>query len=423
MTEGLPPWTGEQPVRPPWLDDEPTTGPMPGPVFVPDAYAPPALPAPPAPQAGTSWWKPALLGGLVGALVAAPVALGVAAALDDDPAPAPASAVPVAGSNLELRGEPLDIQGVLGVVQPGVVSIDTELTTTGPFGNPQRGQAAGSGMVIEADGTVLTNAHVIEGATSITVNLADGRSAEADLLGSIPSSDVALVRIKDVEALDTVTFGSSTDLRVGDDVVAVGNALNLTGTPTVTTGIVSAKDRSVETETGVVLDSLVQTDAAINQGNSGGPLVDATGKVIGVNTAIAGGAENIGFAIAIDALKPLIERIKAGDGDLGARPFLGVSTADLSGVNPDVLQNLGVSRTDGAFVAEVTPGSGAAEAGLETGDVILSIDGERVRTTADVGRVVAGGDPGDTVEIGYERNGEERTVTATLGSTAEDQGG
>nr|MBA3304210.1 trypsin-like peptidase domain-containing protein [Acidimicrobiia bacterium] len=282
---------------------------------------------------------------------------------------------------------------------------------------------AGSGMVIEADGTVLTNAHVIEGATSITVNLADGRSAEADLLGSIPSSDVALVRIKGVEALDTVTLGSSTDLRVGDDVVAVGNALNLTGTPTVTTGIVSAKDRSVETETGVVLDSLVQTDAAINQGNSGGPLVDATGKVIGVNTAIAGGAENIGFAIAIDALKPLIERIKAGDGDLGARPFLGVSTADLSGVNPDVLQNLGVSRTDGAFVAEVTPGSGAAEAGLETGDVILSIDGERVRTTADVGRVVAGGDPGDTVEIGYERNGEERTVTATLGSTAEDQGG
>jgi S1-C subfamily serine protease len=160
----------------------------------------------------------------------------------------------------------------------------------------------------------------------------------------------------------------------------------------------------------MTLRDLVQTDAAINPGNSAGPLVDASGAVIGVNTAIAQGAENIGFAIAIDAVRPLIEDIRGG-----AVPFLGVGTLDLDGIDPDVREDLGVDR-DGALISEVEPGSGAEAAGLRARDLIVGIDGEEVDESSDVRAAVAAAEPGDTVEVRYVRDGEERTATATLGS-------
>jgi S1-C subfamily serine protease len=174
-------------------------------------------------------------------------------------------------------------------VRPGVVSINVEGTTVDAQGNVRQGQGAGSGMVIEPGGLVLTNAHVIEGATSISVTLADGSRRPADLVGSLPQDDVALVQIRDGGTFPVVQLGASSTMEVGDDVVAVGNALNLGESPTVTTGILSATGRTVGAEGGITLDQLLQTDAAINPGNSGGPLVDARGMVIGVNTAIAGG--------------------------------------------------------------------------------------------------------------------------------------
>jgi serine protease Do len=334
----------------------------------------------------------------------------VLAADEDDEPPEPVAAPAVAGSNLELRGEPLDVQGVLQAVQEGVVSIRTEVRQQGIFGT-QTGQAAGSGMIIDESGLVLTNAHVVRGASSITVSLQNGASLEGDVVGAIRAADVALVQIDPGnQRLSPVRLGSSDALRVGDDVVAVGNALNLGEAPTVTTGIVSATDRSVPAQDGVTLRDLVQTDAAINPGNSGGPLVDASGAVIGVNTAIAQGAENIGFAIAIDAVKPLIEDIRAG-----SVPFLGVATLDLDGIDRDVRENLGADR-EGALVSEVEPGSGAEAAGLRPRDLIVGIDGEAVTNSADVRALVAAADPGDTVEIRYVRDGEERTASATLGS-------
>ena len=396
-----PPSRAEEPTRPPWL------GPPPGP--------PPLLgpPPPPAPAKGSSggWWRPALIGGLVGALVATTVSAAVVLAADEDDAPRePVAAPAVAGSNLELRGEPLDVQGVLQAVQEGVVSIRTEVRQQGFFGT-QTGEAAGSGMIIDESGLVLTNAHVVRGATSIKVNLRNGASLDGDVVGAIRAADIALVQIHPGNTpLSPVRLGSSDALRVGDDVVAVGNALNLGEAPTVTTGIVSATDRSVPSQDGVTLRDLVQTDAAINPGNSGGPLVDASGAVIGVNTAIAQGAENIGFAIAIDAVKPLIEDIRAG-----SVPFLGVATLDMDGIDPDVRENLGADR-DGALVTEVEPGSGAEAAGLKPQDLITEINGEAVENSADVRAVVAAADPGDTVEIHYVRNGEEHTASATLGS-------
>jgi S1-C subfamily serine protease len=348
------------------------------------------------------------VGGLVGALVATAISAAVVLAADDDPSPVAEPAI--AGSNLELRGEPLDVQGVLQAVQDGVVSIETEVVRSGPFGS-RTGAAAGSGMIIDASGLVLTNAHVVEGASSIRVNLSNGKTLDGELVGAIRASDVALVQLeRGDEALRPVRLGSSDALRVGDDVVAVGNELNLGETPTVTTGIVSATDRSVPAANGVVLRDLVQTDAAINPGNSGGPLVDASGAVIGVNTAIAQGAENIGFAIAIDAVRPLIEDIRGG-----AVPFLGVGTLDLDGIDPDVREDLGVNE-DGALVSEVEPGSAAEAAGLRARDVIVAIDGEEVDESSDVRAVVAAAEPGDTIEVRYVRNGEERTATATLGS-------
>jgi S1-C subfamily serine protease len=280
----------------------------------------------------------------------------------------------------------------------------------GVFGT-ETGASAGSGMIIDDSGLVLTNAHVVRGASSIRVNLRNGATLDGDVVGAIPDADIALVQIDGAEQpLTPVRLGSSDALRVGDDVVAVGNALNLGEAPTVTTGIVSATDRSVPAQNGVTLRDLVQTDAAINPGNSGGPLVDASGAVIGVNTAIASGAENIGFAIAIDAVRPLIEDIRRG-----AVPYLGVATLDLEGVDPDVRENLGADR-GGALVSEVEPGSGAEAAGLRPRDVIVSIDGEPVTGSADVRAAVAAAEPGDTVEVGYVRGGDERTATATLGS-------
>jgi putative serine protease PepD len=390
----------EDPTRPAWLLtdpagvlDEPTvTGP-----FEPvPSMTPPSAPAPPPPERGSpSTRRAALMGGLAGAVVAALVALAVVAITDDDSAAPSPLGPPVAVAN----GQGLDVHAVLGAVQDAVVAINVEGTSQ--FGGAVRG--AGSGMVIEADGLILTNNHVIDGATTITVTLADGRDVDADLVGSIPSNDVALVQARAVSELETVSFGSSSDLRVGDPVVAIGNALGLGGTPSVTAGIVSALGREIEQP--IRLQDLIQTDAAIYPGNSGGPLVNAGGEVVGVNTAVAanetgGGAENLGFAISIDQLKPLIDELKQGGGDVVAGAFLGVRSGDLDAVPPAILDRLGIDRDSGAFVQEVVSGSAAEDA----------------ETAADVAEIIAGHEPGDRVEITIERDGRQRTLRATLGS-------
>jgi S1-C subfamily serine protease len=360
---------------------------------------------------------PALVGALVGALVAAAVAGGIVNARERTTSTQP---VAVARASSRLGGAKLDIHGVLAAVQPGVVSIGVEGTQTnglrtGTF------QAAGSGMVIEADGLVLTNAHVVNGANKITVSLSDGRELDADLVGSMPSNDVALVKIRNVSKLAVVRFGKSAALQVGDAVVAVGNALNLGSTPTVTTGIVSALHRSIQAEAGVQLDNLIQTDAAINPGNSGGPLVDPNGEVIGVNTAIAGCtqngcSQNIGFALSIDSVVPLIDKLRTGGGEVRGGAFLGVSSSDLGDVVPEVRDRFGITRTSGAFVQQVVPGSGADQAGLQAGDVITEVDGRTVKGAADVGAIIQDHKPGDKVQLVYERNGKSTTTSATLGS-------
>jgi S1-C subfamily serine protease len=312
------------------------------------------------------------------------------------------------------------VASVLQSVQHGVVAIDVEGTQNG---GARSFSAAGTGMIIDSTGLILTNAHVVENAFSIKVSLYDGKQYDADLVGRSTGSDVALVQARGVSGLEPVKFGASKDLQVGDDVVAVGNALNLGATPTVTTGIVSALNRSITADNGENLDALIQTDAAINHGNSGGPLVNASGEVIGINTAVAADGQNIGFAISIDSVQSLIQKLRSGGGDVKASAFLGVTSSDLGNVLAQVLQRLGVTAKEGAFISAVVPGSGAEGAGLQPGDVITEIDGRSVKGSADVKTIVEDQKPGGQVEIRYQRDGQTKTGRATLGSKEVQQSG
>ncbi|MGB3410582.1 MAG: trypsin-like peptidase domain-containing protein [Microthrixaceae bacterium] len=351
--------------------------------------------------------RAALIGGLVGAIIAG----GVVGAALWDRGPVAPTATPVATSgtqrpSAQIAGESLDIRSILAKVGPSVVSIHT---------GTRQGDAAGSGIIINKDGLVLTNAHVIDGATSIEVDLNDGRSATATVVGSVVDNDVALVSVKGLDGLTPAVLGSSSDLQVGDAVVAIGNALNLGEAPSVTTGIVSALGRSLQSPTGATLTDLIQTDAAINPGNSGGALVNSKGEVVGVNTAILADAQNIGFALSIDSIKTIIDDVVAGRSVNVKRPLLGVETLDVSMVDPEVIQRFDISATAGAFVQRVTNGTGAEAAGIQPGDVITELDGRRVRSAADVSQAIKSRKPGDKVKITIERGQSTKSVTATLG--------
>ncbi len=304
----------------------------------------------------------------------------------------------------------LDIQKILDIARPSVVTIQTG----GPdslFGS------AGTGVVISEDGLILTNAHVIEGAGgSITVRFNDGTSSAAELVGASTGDDIALIKA-DQAGLTPAKLGSSANLLVGDPVVAIGNALNLGGDPSVTSGIVSAKDREIS-DGSVSLDNLIQTDAAINPGNSGGPLVNANGEVVGINTAIIQGAQNIGFSIAIDSVQELIQKLQTGGGDLTPdTPVLGITTVDVS--SPDIPQEFkdqfGITVDQGAIVVSVDPKSGAGTAGVQEGDVVVAFDGDTVTGSTQLTKLVRARKPGDQVSVEVEREGQRQTFTVTLG--------
>ena len=318
--------------------EQPTVEMSPGGPSEPLPPPPPTQPVPAPKGRGTK--RAALLGGVAGAVIAALVVGGVAITRDSSSstsssapvtstAPSESSGGSSGSSGSGSQSAPtsssaqsptgpegvapaMDIRAVLRKVEPSVVAIETGLVSQngGIFG-----RGAGTGVIISDDGLVLTNNHVIEQAGSIKVKLADGRELNADLVGSSPADDVALIKIRDVSGLTAAELGNSSDLEVGDEVVAIGNALDLEGTPTVTRGIVSALNRSIDAGN-ESLSNLIQTDAAINPGNSGGPLVNAAGQVVGIDTAIVDGSQNIGFAIAIDSIKPLITDLKNGGGDV-----------------------------------------------------------------------------------------------------------
>jgi putative serine protease PepD len=370
----------------------------------------PASPAsPPASDAHRRKW------GWPVALVITAAAAGVCggvvgASINDNNTTASASTaspVQITRAADKLSDKSLDVAGVVEKVSPSVVTITSELGATSQQG---AGEAVGTGIVLTADGEVITNAHVVDGATSVHVRLAGERDPhDADVVGIDTNNDLALLKVKGVSGLTPATLAAPDSVQLGDDVVAIGFALNLDGGPSVTRGIVSALDRTLESENGV-LDGLIQTDAAISSGNSGGPLVNAQGEVIGMNTAVARSdnsvaANNIGFAISVKEIQNQLDNLKSGEGTNGSQikqGFLGVS-----------LQ----TRTDGgqgALVAEVTDGSPAANAGLKTGDVVISVDGNDINGPEGLGAAIRDHKPGDSVEITYVRDGQEHTITVKL---------
>ncbi len=276
---------------------------------------------------------------------------------------------------------------------------------------PRFEQSGGSGFLISNDGYILTNYHVIEDATRIRVNLSgDRRNYEAKVVGSDPSTDLALIKIDIDSRLPYLTLGNSDSIRVGDWVLAVGNPLNYEHT--VTVGVVSAKGRRLSTGLGardVNLDDFIQTDAAINFGNSGGPLVNVRGEVIGVNTAISSVGQGIGFAVPINIVRNVIDQLK--ETGKVARGFLGIQ---LGQITPDLQEAWGLDSDEGAIVQSVTEGLPAEAAGVQRGDIIVAVDGEKVETTDQVVRMVSGKRPGAVVALTVLRGGKKMVIKAEL---------
>jgi S1-C subfamily serine protease len=344
----------------------------------------------------------AIAGGLVGALVAG----GVFVALDDGGGTTTRiiqqSSPTIDRASTNVEGDTLDIASIIARAEPAIVAITTD-------DGPESGNGgAGTGFVISADGFIVTNNHVVDSADRIEVSFPNGDQHRADVVGSDPSVDLAVLKV-DANGLAAVELGNSDQVQVGDRVIAIGNALALEGGLSVTQGILSGLDRTVPEENGAVLVGVIQTDAAINPGNSGGPLLDAQGRVIGINTATANPqfAQNVGFAIPISKALPVIDDLRNGR----TPAFLGVATQT---VTPAIARELDLSVDHGAYVSEVTGGTPADDAGIERGDVILQIGGVAINGSDDVQSAVRTHRPGDTVQVVVDRDGETHTLQAEL---------
>jgi S1-C subfamily serine protease len=285
---------------------------------------------------------------------------------------------------------------------------------TPPSTQVERG--TGSGFIVEADGMILTNAHVVDGADQVTVTLKDGRNFTGRVLGTDPVTDVAVVKI-DANGLPVAELGDSNQLQPGEWAIAIGNPLGLDNT--VTAGIISATDRS-SAQVGVPdrRVGFIQTDAAINPGNSGGPLLNEQGQVVGMNTAIIGGAQGLGFAIPINTAQRIADELIA-DGRV-EHPYIGIEMATItpqlkSTLNSDPNSQLTVEEDEGVLVVRVMPNSPAATAGIRAGDVILRIGNETVSDSETVQRVVENSGIGQDLAVELRRNGENRTLTLRPG--------
>jgi serine protease Do len=302
------------------------------------------------------------------------------------------------------------ITDVVDQVNPAVVSIVVGTVSYNWFMQPVPSEAAGSGIIIDARGYIITNNHVIEDSTSITVSLTDGRSFDATLIGTDPSTDLAVIKING-DNLPTASFGNSSILRVGEWVVAIGNALALEGGPTVTVGVVSAIGRTIEVDSETTLYNLIQTDAAINPGNSGGPLINLNGEVIGINTAKISSVEvsGVGFAISADSALPVIDELITKG--YVSRPYLGIS---LVTVTPAIVRNYDLNIDKGALIYYLNPGTPASNAGLRPGDVITVFDDIEIETADDVILAIRNHSIGDTVQIKFYRGSSLLIVSVTL---------
>ena len=296
---------------------------------------------------------------------------------------------------------------------PSVVQISTDTVSISLYNRivPQTG--VGSGIIIDKLGNILTNNHVVEGADLVTVTLNDGRSYPATLVGSDNITDLAVIKISAAK-LTPAKFGRSSELQVGEDVIAVGHALGLKGGPTVSKGVVSALERTIQIDPQKAMVDLIQTDASINPGNSGGPLANSRGEVIGINTAIIDDSNGIGFAINIDDAHVVVDQILASGNVL--RGFLGITPFN---VTDSIREQINLPVADGVVIAGVVSGFPAEKSGLQSEDVIVMLNEDSIENAGDLSKFLLNNPPGSEVEVRFYRNGELRKVDIVLADKPE----
>ncbi|MBK5233406.1 MAG: trypsin-like peptidase domain-containing protein [Thermoleophilia bacterium] len=392
---------------------------------------------------GSKSFRNTLFAALLGGLVVAVLGFGAVSAgligKNETTTQTVASTTPVSNDTedpgLVNRIYEEDSKGVGFITASGVRAEASPFDPLGQGGGT--GTATGSGFLIDKEGHMVTNNHVVEGSQDITVTLGDSdASYDAEVVGTDPSTDLALLKVDAPEdSMDPLAIGDSGDAKVGDPVVAIGNPFGLDRT--VTTGIVSALQREIQSTTDYSISNVIQTDAAINPGNSGGPLINTDGEVIGVNSQIAtggsgstGGSVGIGFAIPSDTVKDVVDQLK--DGGEVEHAFLGVSGATLS---PDIADALNLDIESGVLIQEATKDGPAAKAGIEGGDTPVTIEGTKVLTGGDVITAVDGDEVtsmeevvalineakvGDSITITVDRDGESKDFDVTLGARPDD---
>jgi len=332
----------------------------------------------------------------------------IVSACNDDPAPGDA-ATPAPSS----ATAPTSTVELIERLRPSVVHILSEAATLDVFGQVVPSAGVGTGFIIDEAGHIVTNNHVVstddgEAAQDITVTLSDGSKHDAAIVGRDPPTDVAVLKIE-ADGLQSIVLGDSSALRVGEDVVAIGNALNLPGGPTVTKGVVSALGRLIQ-ESNVTIPDAIQTDAAINPGNSGGPLVNAKGEVVGITTAvIRGNAEGIGLAIAIDGAEPIIQEL-IQEGRV-RRGLIGVSIIEIT---PALADQFDLAVDHGVGIQTVQEDGPADKAGLVQGDIIVGIADVEIDSSGDLFRALTDHRTGDLVKVRYLHDGELQTTEVTL---------
>jgi S1-C subfamily serine protease len=447
----------EDPSRPRW--PPPPTGPPPGgppppgegeppgqgdpfgwgqpyrggpPRFGPTPRPPPGLP----PSGGGRPWGRVVLAALLIGLLVVSAGVGTAwfvarkhqaPASSSQPATYPIRPSPQESSATAQRGQALDVQTITGKVDPAVVNVDSAIQTaaTGTSA-PRTGKASGTGMLVTPAGQVLTNNHVIKGATSIRVSVAGHPGGfDAKVVGADPPDDVALLQVQGLSGLPTVRLAESSRLTVGQGVVAIGNALGQGGPPAATQGTISALDRSVtaQNESGGAeqLHGLIETDAPISPGDSGGPLVNSAGQVVGMITAgTAGGrarASSVGFAIPTSSAVNVVNQIRSGKSSanvvVGEPGYLGIEARDL---DERAAGQLGLDQTSGALVVGLQPGSPAEQAGISENSVITAINGRSVGSADELGQAIHGVKPGQQLAVMWSDGKGSHTARVRLTS-------
>ncbi len=349
------------------------------------------------------------------AAVALVLASCTASGVEPTPTPtATATSTPATSGSTTPAALP-SIADLVQRVEPAVVSIQVKAREAGSFGQVVETTASGSGFVFREDGYILTNNHVVAGATSIKVSLLDGREMDAKIVGTDKNTDLAVIKV-DEKGLPSMLLGDPSKLRVGDWVVAIGNALGLPGAPTVTVGVVSALGRTLQTDPNVTLYDLIQTDAAINPGNSGGPLINLNGEVVAINTAVLRGqggqdAQGIGFAVSAGTAIPVAAQLVSNGRVI--RPYLGIGARD---VDRATVTQMDLSVREGVLVAQVENGGPADRAGVRKDDVIVALDGQPTPNFLSMQRLLLSQlKVGQRINVTVARGKDQKQFTLTLG--------